>query len=143
MFGCVILILLACVYASVEGPRRNMNLRKLLEHPDQYVGQTLTLGTDLKKLQENDAGKIELRDEFNRFDVAFMDPRAMRMLPPKGSVSLKGVVKSDHFYITAYHVHTLRDLKIITSMIALLGAGVYLWRRLPTFFRKNASTDSS
>lgn len=48
IIGCAILILLACGYASVEGPHRNMTLRKFLEHPEHYVGQELTLPANLR-----------------------------------------------------------------------------------------------
>ncbi len=131
MTGCAIVILFACIYAAIEGPQRNMTLRKFLKNPDKYMGQELTFATALRKLQKNSAGEFEFRDNQYRFGIKFTNTGDAPRLPPKGYISIRGNVESNCFCITAFHIHTHRGIKIITSLIALLIVSIYLWFHLP------------
>ncbi len=131
---CAIVILFSCIFAAIEGPKRNMTLRKLLKNPDKYMGQELIFATALRKIQKNLAGEFEFRDQQYKFDIKFTNASEMRKLPPKGYISIRGKVEPDCFRITEFHIHTHREIKVITSLIALLMACIYLWYYLPKIF---------
>jgi len=131
MTGCAIVILFACIYAAIEGPQRDMTLRKFLKNPDKYVGQELIFATALRKLKKNNAGEFEFRDNQYRFSIKFANTGDEYRLPSKGYISIRGKAEADCFYITSFHIHTHRNIKIITSLIALLCVSIYLWFHLP------------
>jgi len=131
MIGCSIVILFSCIYAAIEGPQRNMTLRKFLKNPDKYMGQELIFATALRKLQKNSSGEFEFQDNQYRFGIKFTNAGDARRLPPKGHISIRGKVEPDCFWITEFHIHTHRNIKIFTSLVALLIVSIYLWFCLP------------
>ena len=122
--ACFFIVLLLCINSSVQGPKRSVTMRKIINHPEHYPARFLVKQcVKMRNVFENGFYFIE---EKKRYKAIYVGKKEMPIFEESAYVSISGRVKGVTLFFNDYHVHKYRLLKIILSIIALFGVCIYL-----------------